>query len=186
MPTLSIFNFTTINGYFADPDGDTSWHSHGGEEATYSEESLAAGNMLLFGRVTYEMMKSFWPTPRAAQQFPAVAKGMNDAEKIVFSTTLKHGDWTNTRIVNDDPADEVRRLKATSSKNMTVLGSGTIVTQLAAQRLVDQYQIMIDPVALGAGRTIFEGMSQRLDLRLETSRVFTSGVVLLTYAPASS
>jgi dihydrofolate reductase len=77
----------------------------------------------------------------------------------------------------------VRRLKETSRKDMTVLGSGTIVTQLAAHGLVDEYQIMLDPVALGAGRTIFEGLSQRLKLRLKDSRVFKSGVVLLTYEP---
>jgi dihydrofolate reductase len=181
---VSIFNFTTLNGFFAAPDGDTGWHVHGGEEAKYSEEALASGNLLLFGRVTYDMMRAFWPTPQAAQAFPRVAKGMNGAEKLVFSRTLKTADWVNTRVVNADPADEVRRLKDTSSKDMTVLGSGTIVTQLAAHRLVDEYQIMLDPVALGAGRTIFEGLSQGLELRLKTSRVFQSGAVLLTYEPA--
>src|SRR3954466_8308389 len=76
---VSIFNFITLNGFFAAPDGDTSWHAHGGEEARYSEESLAAGNTLLFGRITYDMMKAFWPTPQAARSFPVVAKRMNDA-----------------------------------------------------------------------------------------------------------
>lgn len=184
MARVSIFNFTTLNGYFASADGDTSWHVHGGEEAKYSEQALAAGNTLVFGRVTYEMMKAFWPTPQAAQAFPIVAKGMNDAEKIVFSRSLTEADWSNTRVVNADPADEIRRLKETSAKDLTVLGSGTIVTQLAVHGLVDEYQLMLDPVALGAGRTIFEGMSLRLHFRLQASRVFESGVVLLTYAPA--
>jgi dihydrofolate reductase len=93
-------NFVSRDGYFeGSQKGDISWHQHGGEEADYSAESLKTGNMLLFGRVTYEQMVGFWPTPLAMESFPIVAGGMNRTEKIVFSRTLKKAEWNNTRLM---------------------------------------------------------------------------------------
>ena len=87
--TLSIFNFMTLNGYVAAPNGDTSWHTPGAEEAEYSEASASPDSLLLFGRVTYGHMRAFWPTPRAAELMPRTAHAMNAAEKVVFSRTLE-------------------------------------------------------------------------------------------------
>jgi dihydrofolate reductase len=180
MAKLSVFNFITLNGYFAAPDGDTSWHRHGEEEAQYSKDSLASDNMLIFGRVTYEHMVAFWPTDQAKQTMPDVAAGMNRAEKIVFSRTLASSNWENTRIVSAGIEDEIKRLK-NGAKDMTILGSGSIVTQLSDAGLVDEYEIMIDPVALGDGRPMFAGMKRTLNLELVSSRSFESGVVLHRY-----
>jgi dihydrofolate reductase len=105
---------------------------------------------------------------------------MNRAEKIVFSRTLASSDRENTRVVSGDIDGEIRRLKR-GAKDLTILGSVTIVTQLSDAGLIDEYEIMIDPVALGAGKSTFEGMGRTLDLVLTTSRVFKSGTVLLTY-----
>jgi dihydrofolate reductase len=183
MAKLSVYNFLTLNGYIAAPDGDTSWHRHGDEEAQYSKDSLASNNMLIFGRVTYEHMVAFWPTDQAKQTMPDAAAGMNRAEKIVFSKTLKSADWENTRIVSDGIEAEIKRLK-NGSKDMTILGSGSIVTQLSDAGLVDEYEIMIDPVALGDGKSMFHGMKRKLDLELTSSRSFKSGVVLHSYRVA--
>ena len=101
MGKLSVFNFVTLNGFYKGPAGDISWHKHGEEGSKLSEENLRSGNILLFGRVTYEMMANFWPSPIAYESFPVVAEGMNNAEKIVFSRTLKKADWKNTRLVKD-------------------------------------------------------------------------------------
>lgn len=183
MGTLGVFNFITLNGFYKGANNDTSWHRHGAEESQYASDSMKSGNgMLLFGRTTYEMMASFWPTPEALKNLPEVAKGMNNAEKIVFSKTLKKADWQNTKVVGD-LIGEVKKLKETTDKNMTVLGSGSIITQLAENDLVDEYGIMVDPVALGSGTPIFNNFKGKLDLELVNSRVFKSGVVLLTYRP---
>jgi dihydrofolate reductase len=90
-----------------------------------------SGGELVFGRVTYEMMKSFWPTPMAAEQFPDVAKGMNESPKVVFSRTMDEATWNNTRLIKDDLENEVRKLKDESGDHLVVMGSGTIVSQLA-------------------------------------------------------
>ncbi|WP_437624694.1 dihydrofolate reductase family protein [Sorangium sp. So ce1151] len=181
MGTVKVFNFVTLDGYFAGPDGDVSWNSHGAEEGEFASSSLGAGSTLLFGRVTYEHMASFWPTPAALKSAPAVAEGMNRAEKVVFSRTLEKAEWSNTSLLKGNLEEEVRRMKEVPGKSMTVLGSGSIVTQLAQAGLVDEFAIMVNPVALGDGRSIFKGLKERLNLKLTATKTFRSGVVLLAY-----
>jgi len=183
MRKVTVFNFITLNGYFKGPNGDISWHKHGAEENEYAAEMLKSGNTLLFGRVTYEMMASYWPTPIAIKNDPIVAEGMNNADKIVFSKTLKKVEWSNTRIVKDNIEEEIKKMKQMPGKDMTLLGSGTILTQFAEQSLIDEYQIMVDPVVIGDGTPILKGIRNKLDLKLTSTKTFKSGVVLLCYQP---
>jgi dihydrofolate reductase len=178
---VTVFNFVTLNGYFKGPKGDIGWHKHGAEENQYAAESLRSGDTLLFGRVTYEMMAGYWPTPAAIKNDPIVAEGMNNADKIVFSRTLKKVEWNNTRLVKDNIAEEIRRMKQMPGNDMTLLGSGSILTQFAEQGLIDEYQIMVDPVVIGDGTPIFKDIKWKLDLKLTMTRTFKSGIVLLCY-----
>lgn len=183
MGKLIAYNFTTLNGYYKGPENDISWHRHGAEEGAFASDNLEARATLLFGRVTYEMMAGWWPSPMAMESMPEVAKGMNESEKIVFSMTLNAADWENTTLVKGNLIEEVRRLKAIPGKTMTILGSGSIIAQLADASLIDEYQFMIDPVALGEGTPSFKGLTRKLDLELTDVRKFDTGVVLLSYAP---
>ena len=173
----------TLNGFYKGKNEDISWHKHGDEESAFAAEGSKSGSVLLFGRVTYQMMESYWPTQMAKQDSPEVAEGMNESEKIVFSKTLKRTNWNNSRIVRDNPVDEVKKLKKENGNDLTVLGSGTIVTQLAENNLIDTYMLMVDPVVLGEGTSIFHGIRKQPDLKLMDTRKFNSGVVLLTYQP---
>ena len=181
MRKLTMYNFITLNGFYKGLNEDISWHRHGGEEEGFSVDSLQQDNILLFGRVTYQMMASFWPTPMAMESMPDVATGMNNAEKIVFSNSLDNAEWQNTTIINGDIVEEIKKLKQQPGKDMTILGSGSIVTQFAEAGLIDGYEIMIDPVAIGNGTPIFNGISNNLNLMLTNSKVFKSGVILLSY-----
>ena len=183
MRKLNVFNFVTLNGFFEGPNHDISWHRHGGEENKYSDDSLQAENILLFGRKTYEMMYSFWPTPMAAEMFPETSKGMNKSEKIVFSNSLKKAEWNNTKVIGGNIVEEMRRLKKTKGKDMTILGSGSIVSLFAEAGLIDNFEIMIDPIVIGNGTPIFNGIQNKLDLKLTDTRTFKTGVVLLSYKP---
>ncbi len=183
MRKISAFNFISLNGYFKGPQGDISWHKHGPEENAYAVERLKAGNILLFGRITYELMASYWPTAYAVENDPLVAEGMNNADKIVFSRTLKKVEWKNTKLVRDKIEEEVQNMKQMPGKDMTLLGSGTIVTRFAERGLIDEYQIMVDPVVLGTGTPIFSNIKHRLNLKLTATKTFKSGVVLLSYQP---
>lgn len=184
MRKLTVFNFTTLNGFYEGPGGDISWNQHGADQNEHAENGLQADNILLFGRVTYQMMAGFWPSPQALQQMPEVAEGMNKAEKIVFSNSLKNVSWNNSRIIGGDIGNTIRDLKATPGKDLTILGSGSIVSQFTDLGLIDAYQIMINPVALGSGTPIFHDIKKRLDLKLVHSSVLKNGIVVLDYVPA--
>lgn len=183
MGKLIAFTFISLDGYFKGNNEDISWHQHAEDDGGFSAENANSGNILLFGRKTYEMMAGFWPTSMASDHFPEVAKGMNKAEKFVFSRTLKKADWAPTKIISDNIPEEVMRLKQTPGKDLTLLGSGSILTQLATANLVDEYQLMVDPVVLGSGTSIFKDLKSQPKLQLTATRTFKSGAVLLCYRP---
>jgi dihydrofolate reductase len=184
MRRLTVFNLVTLDGYFAGKGGDISWHNVDEEFQELANAASNSGDTLLFGRVTYELMVSFWPTPEAMRTDPVVAAGMNKSEKIVFSRTLDKADWNNTRLVKDDMIAEVRKLKQGSGKDLTVLGSGSIVSQLAQEGLIDEYTILLNPVVIGQGKTMFEGITDKIALKLISIRTFGNGNILLRYIPA--
>nr|WP_294860589.1 dihydrofolate reductase family protein [uncultured Fluviicola sp.] len=182
MSKLTSFTFITLNGFFKGQNEDTSWHPHGGEAAKFANDASGTDNILLFGRKTYEMMAGFWPTPMAAELFPIVAENMNNSKKMVCSNTLKEVNWQNTSILNGNVIEQLKQLKQNSEKDITILGSGSLLTQLSDAGLIDSYTIMLDPIALGAGTSIFEGIQNKLELKLVSSRVFEKdGIVLLNY-----
>jgi dihydrofolate reductase len=184
MKKLIVFNLVTLDGYFAGQGGDISWHNVDDEFQELAKEASNSGNTLLFGRVTYELMAGYWPTEEAIKSDPIVARGMNSATKIVFSRTLNKVDWNNTRLVKTNMLSEVRKLKQESGKDLTVLGSGSIVSQLAQERLIDEYQILLNPIVIGTGKTMFEGVKDSFSLTLTKTRAFGNGNVLLNYTLA--
>ena len=183
MRKINSYTFITLNGFYKGANEDISWHRHGGEESEHATQGLAGQGILLFGRKTYEMMSSYWPTPAATEAAPEIAEGMNSAEKIVFTRTLKKASWNNTRIISDNIVEEITKLKKNGSKDMTVLGSGSILTLFAENNLIDEYQFMIDPVVLGEGSTVLKNLIKKLDLKLTNSKVYKSGVILVCYQP---
>lgn len=184
MAKLSVFNSVTLDGYFTGPKGDLSWaHSVPQDKEWVDFVTGNAGGVapLLFGRVTYEMMAAHWPTPAAAKQFPEVAARMNRTPKFVFSKSMTESTWQNTTIVKGDLVAEVRRLKKEIAGDMTILGSGSIVAQLTQAGLIDDFQFVIVPVVLGAGRTMFEGVTGQPKLKPIRTRSFNNGNVVLWY-----
>jgi dihydrofolate reductase len=126
-------------------------------------------------------MASYWPSPKALKDDPIIAKGMNSSPKIIFSRTLEKADWNNTRLIKEDLPGEVRKLKQQPGEGLTILGSGTIVSQLAQHGLIDEYQILVNPIVLGKGKTMFEGVKDRLNLKLTQTKSFGNGNILLSY-----
>jgi dihydrofolate reductase len=184
MGRLLVFNSVSVDGFFTDKSGDMSWaHRRDPEFEAFVSENAKGGGLLLFGRKTYELMASYWPTPMARQNDPVVADRMNNLPKVVFSRTLDKASWSNTKLVKGDIAAEVRKMKKESGPDLVLMGSGTIVSHFAQEGLVDEYQLVLNPIVLGKGRTLFEGVRDRLSLKLTRTRAFGNGNVLLCYQP---
>ena len=188
MKKLTVFNHITLDGYFVGLNGDFSWARTGNDDPEYS--AWVAGNasgdgQMLFGRVTYDLMAGYWPTAMADQHDPIVAKRMNSMQKVVFSRTMDKASWSNTRLVKGDLLSEIRKMKNEPGPDMVILGSGNIIAQLAPENLIDEYQMVVDPVVLGKGRTMFEGISKMLSLKLTNTRTFNNGKIYLRFEPAT-
>jgi len=184
MQRVIAFEQVSLDGFFVDAKGDMSWaHKQDPEWNEFSASNASGGGTLLFGRVTYQMMASFWPTPAALQAAPVVARAMNEMPKVVFSRTLTKVSWENTTLVKGDLAAEVRKLKGQTGPGLAILGSGSLVSQLTQAGLIDELQIVVNPIVLGKGRTLFEGVVQKHALRLVKTRAFGNGNVVLCYEP---
>jgi dihydrofolate reductase len=181
---LRVFESISVDGYFTDRQGAIAWAHSGREDPEFGAwvaSNASGGGILLFGRITYQMMEAFWPTPAAAAQMPEVARGMNASPKLVASRTIEPS-WTNSRLIEGDLIESVRTLKAQDERGITVLGSGSVAAQLGEAGLVDEYQFVVLPIALGGGRTVF---TKGTSLRLLEQRAFRCGNVVLTYAAQS-
>jgi len=185
MRQLSVFNNVTLDGYFTDSNGDMSWaHKNDPEWNSFTAENASGGGVLLFGRITYEMMASFWPTKQALEMMPTVAEQMNNLPKVVFSRTMDKPSWNNTMLVKNNIVAEVRKMKDEAGPGMVIMGSGTIVSQLTQEGLIDEYQFAVHPIILGRGRTMFEGVRDKVALRRTRSRTFDNGTVFVCYESA--
>jgi dihydrofolate reductase len=186
MGKLIVFNSVSLDGYFTDANGGMSWAHR--DDADGEWNSFVAGNArgdcaMVFGRITYEMMAGWWPTPQATTSMPVVAERMNLAPKTVFSRTLDHAAWNNTTVADGDLAATVRTMKAVAGPDIMIFGSGSIVSQLAQEGLIDEFQLVLIPVVLGKGRTMFDGVTQPPKLKLTKARTFPNGNVFLCYEP---
>lgn len=187
MRKLAVFNNVTLDGFFTDANGDMSWaHAQFDPEFNaFTEENARKNGDLIFGRVTYDLMRSYWPTPAAKEHFPTVAERMNTLPKFVFSRTLREASWNNTTLVKGDLLDAIRKMKSEPGNDMVIFGSGSIISQLARESLIDEYQFIVNPIALGAGRTMFEGVPEKLSLKLTRTRAFKNGSVFVCYEPVA-
>jgi dihydrofolate reductase len=179
-----VSEMVSLDGFFSGPNGELDWHVVDEEFNEFAIEQLNAMDVLLFGRVTYQVMASYWPTPAAIHDDPIIANKMNTLPKLVFSQTLdkaEWGKWDNARLVKGDVGEEVSKLKRQPGKDMVIFGSGSIVSTLTHLGLIDEYRILIVPVVLGNGIPLFKGVSTSVNLKLVRTKTLKTGVVLLYY-----
>jgi dihydrofolate reductase len=173
----------TLDGFFEGPNGEIDWHNVDEEFNEFAVNQVNTADGLIFGRVTYELMASYWPTPAAQADDPIVAEKMNTMPKIVFSRTLNTVEWNNTRLVKGDAAEEISKIKQQPGRDLLIFGSADLASNLTNLGLIDEYRIMVNPVVLGKGNPLFKDIKEKLNLRLLRTKTFSNGNVLLYYEP---
>ena len=188
MRKLKVFNHVSLDGFIADSKGDMSWaHQADPEFNEWVAANASAGGELVFGRVTYQQMAGFWPTPAALESLPVVAERMNNLPKVVFSRSLAKAEWNNTRLFRgEDIQAEIEQLKQEPGKDMVIMGSAQLVSELARRNLIDSFQLVLNPIVIGSGKSMFAQLEQRLNLQLTHSRAFKNGNLVVSYERAAS
>lgn len=175
----------SVDGYFEAPNHDLSWHNVDAEFNDFAHEQNNNGlvDTILLGHRTYDLMASVWPKPQGLAADPETARFMNETPKLVATHAPFTPEWTNVTVVGGDVVGEIARLKAEpGGKDMVILGSNELCVSLMEKDLVDEFRLMVNPVALGAGTPLFAGLSKRVQLKLNKVREFTSGNVLHYYS----
>ncbi len=179
----------SLDGFTAGPNGELEWAIV--DEESYKDVAnlLTTVDTALYGRVTYRMMESYWPTvpanPASTEADIHHAHWVENVHKIVFSRTLETVTWNNTRLVKERIADEIARLKQQPGKDMMIFGSPSIVHALTQHGVIDEYRIYLNPIVLGGGIPLFKDVNEGIALELLEARPFRSGVVGLYYRRVS-
>jgi len=182
MRRIALFMNVSLDGYFEGRDHDLSW-------ATTEYEAFEPGagpepDAILLGHRTYDLMKLFWPTREAQQSQPEIARIMNETQKYVVSRVPFDPGWENVTVISSDVTEEIGRLKEAPGGAIMIFGSNELCVTLMQEGLIDEFQIMVNPIVLGEGTTLFEGLPEHTPLKLVSARTFDTDAVLLTYEPA--
>ncbi|HEY3004385.1 MAG TPA: dihydrofolate reductase family protein [Kribbellaceae bacterium] len=183
MRRIFAFIMTTVDGYYVGADGAFDWPVVDAEFEEFAVRQLDDSDTLLFGRRTYEGMAAYWPTEAANkdQNDQRIIDQMNGYPKLVVSQTLERADWAPTTVVAD--LDELAAIKQGTGRDIALIGSPALTASLIGAGLLDELRVMVNPVALGAGESLFAGIADRIRFELLRTRTFDSGNVLHTYRP---
>jgi dihydrofolate reductase len=183
--TVAAFIFTSLDGFHEGPNGEIDWPVTDQAFRDFAVRQLDGAATLGFGRATYEHMAAWWPTQQAMDSDPAITTRMNEKDKLVFSTTLDGASWAGTTVSAGEATERVRAIRAAAGGELLLIGSAHLTASLAQAGLLDELRIMVCPVALGQGRSLFEDLKGRVALTLLDVKRFESGNLILTYRPAA-
>ena len=185
MRKLVALMHVSLDGFAAGPNGELDWAIVDEDIEQYVEKLLKPVDMALYGRITYGMMESYWPTvpanPASSRHDLEHAHWVENVSKVVFSRTLSKVEWHNTRLIKDAIAEEVSQLKREPGGDMMIFGSPSIVHMLTPTGLIDEYLINVNPLVLGGGTPLFKGVEGSIPLKLVEAKTFRSGVLGLRY-----
>jgi dihydrofolate reductase len=184
MRKIFVFIMASLDGFFEGPDHELDWHNVDAEFNEFAAGQLNEIDTLLFGWKTYDLMAGYWPSEPGKQESPVIADKMNEMQKITFSRKERKVEWENTRLVKDNVGWEIMKLKNQPGKDIAIFGSSNLCVSLIQMGLIDEFRIMMNPVVLGRGHTLFNGLHDKLNLKLLKTRNFNSGNVLLYYQSA--
>ena len=191
MRKIISFMHISLDGFVAGPNGEMNWIKVDQEIFDYVGKRISEGDTALYGRVTYQMMESYWPTagdkPNATKHAIEHSKWYKKVHKVVLSKTTKDAGLTNTKIISDNLSDRINEIKqsrngGSGSEDILLFGSPTATHSLIQLNLIDGYWLFVNPIILGQGIPLFVDIKDKIKLKLlTTTRQFTSGVTELNY-----
>lgn len=185
MRKIISFMHISLDGFVAGPNGELDWVKVNEEIFDSVGKRTNAGDTALYGRVTYQMMESYWPTagdkPTATRHEIEHSKWYNKIRKIVLSKTMKDAGLANTQIISDNLSDNINEIKQQAGSDILLFGSPTATHSLMQQNLIDGYWLFVNPIILGQGIPLFADIKDKIKLNLLATRQFACGVTELNY-----
>jgi dihydrofolate reductase len=185
MRKVVLFIHLSLDGFAAGPNGELDWMSYDEELEKYAEGVVSTVGAALYGRVTFQMMESYWPTvlknSSSTKHDIDHAHWIEKISKVVFSKSLNKVEWNNTRLIKDNVAEEVSKLKQQPGKDLVIFGSPGLAQTLMRLDLIDEYRLTVNPVVLGVGKPLFKDIRAKVTLKLLETKTFASGVTGLHY-----
>jgi len=179
----------TLDGFIEGPKGELDWATKEDEETWKDVFDLQkSADTLLLGRVMYPVFEKYWlaalSNPSSTKNEIEYARLADKMQKIVFSKSLKKVEWTTTRIIQDNIAEEIRRMKRQPGKDMVLLGGAGLASTFINLGLIDEYHLIVNPLILGGGKPLFQDVRERHTLKLIHTKTLKSGKVVLHYSEA--
>lgn len=181
----------SLDGFISRPNGELDWFPPINDENLWKDiqeemwNQLDSADTILLGRITYQFWENYWPNikanPSATENDIKFSHFADETQKIVFSKTLDKVEWKNTRLIKENIAKEILKMKKQSGKNMVIPGGASIAQTFMKLDLIDEYVIIIHPVILGSGKPLFEGLNNSIKLKLLRTRMLKSGAILVHY-----
>jgi dihydrofolate reductase len=175
----------SLDGFVAGPKGEMNWIKVDEEIFDHVGKRISEGDTALYGRVTYQMMESYWPTaadkPGASKHDIEHSEWYSKVHKIVLSKTMKGSELPNTTIISDNLSDRINEIKQKGDSDILLFGSPTATHSLIQLGLIDGYWLFVNPIILGQGIPLFTDIKEKTKLKLVSTRQFTSGVTELNY-----
>jgi dihydrofolate reductase len=185
MRKIISFMHISLDGFVAGPKGEMNWIKVDEEIFDYVGQRISASDTALYGRVTYEMMESYWPTagdePTASKHDIDHSKWYKKAHKVVLSKTMKDEGLTNTTIISDNLTESINELRKQEGEEILLFGSPMATHALIQLNLIDGYWLFVNPIVLGQGIPLFVDIKDKIKLKLLNTRQFTCGVTELNY-----
>lgn len=185
MQKLISFVHISLDGFVAGPNGEMNWIKIDEELFNHISERIGKTESAMYGRVTYQMMESYWPTaadkPDATKHDIEHSKWYKDVAKIVLSKTLKEEGRKDTKIIGDKLQERINEIKKVTGTEILLFGSPRATHSLMQQNLIDGYWLFVNPVVLGKGIPLFTDIKDKINLKLLNTRRFASGVTELDY-----
>jgi dihydrofolate reductase len=185
MRKIISFMHISLDGFVAGPNGEMDWIIINEELFDHVGKRISKGDTALYGRVTYDMMESYWPTagdkPTASKHDIEHSRWYSQVHKVVLSKTMKDTDLANTTIISDNLPGELNKITQQPGEDILLFGSPTATHALIQLGLIDGYWLFVNPVILGQGIPLFTGIKDKVKLKLLTTHQFACGVTELSY-----